>query len=431
MGGVALRQETRSGWLYNKQWDQIFIIGGALLVPIPIITYYVLQSLGYSRGVCEDLVTLLVMLTVGGPHVFATYTRTFLNPRFRRQDPGLFIGAFGVGAVVIGAVIASAFLDVEMMGRPPIQLIMTFFFFWAGVHVIQQNAYCIASYAKLDKTAKPDRRRRLWNGLDYVVMLGCLYPMAFFRMSMGSPGDATGRIANPEALATKIVVALSGSQEFANDYVFRIGRVAPVLPDFAMADAFWIGFTSLFALVLGLFVYKSIREWRAGTIRWPRFLLVTMTVVVGLSVALMPNLDSSFQGFNTWHSFQYLGLVWLMNRRSHDAGEIDSRFVGSFSGPGRHWRYYFVALGATVVVIGLVLGAGLLIQYFSDGKFLLLGYEEGQGPLNEGTGRPLYRPGSILLGYYMCGFSLLLIHYLHDGFFFFRTRYLVGKPGPK
>ena len=305
---------------------------------------------------------------------------------------------------------------------------MTFFFFWAGIHVIQQNSYCLACYTKLDKAARATRRNRLWNSVDYLVMLGCLYPVAFFRMSMGNLADATGHTANPDALATQIVVGLTGSQRFANDYVFRIGNVAPVLPEFAMAAACWILISCLFLLVLGLFAVKTVREWRTGTIRWPRFLLVATTAVVGISVALMPNLDSSFQGFNTWHSFQYLGLVWLMNRRSSEAGEIDSRFVGSFSGPGRHWRYYFIALGATIVLIGLIIGVGLLIQYLSEGQFLLFGHADGAGPVEEGTGRPLYRPGSVLLAYYMCGFSLLLIHYLHDGFFFFRTRYLVTSP---
>ena len=75
----------------------------------------------------------------------------------------------------------------------------------------------------------------------------------------------------------------------------------------------------------------------------------------------------------------------------------------------------------------MVVAVALLIQYFSSGEFLFLGHPEGAAPVEASTGRPLYRPGSILLGYYMCGFTLLLIHYLHDGFFFFRTRYLVGK----
>ncbi len=156
MGGIvaASRRETAQSWLHNKQWDQIFILGGALLVPIPIIAFFALQSMGYSPGICEDLVTILVMVTVGGPHVFATYTRTFFNPRFRREDPGLFAGAFGVLAVVVGAVIASAFFDARVLGQPPIQLVMTFFFFWAGIHIIQQNSYFLACYAKLDKTVE-------------------------------------------------------------------------------------------------------------------------------------------------------------------------------------------------------------------------------------------------------------------------------------
>jgi hypothetical protein len=40
------------------------------------------------------------------------------------------------------------------------------------------------------------------------------------------------------------------------------------------------------------------------------------------------------------------------------------------------------------------------------------------------AGKPLYRPGSVLLAYYLLGFSFLLVHYLHDGFFFCRKRYL-------
>jgi hypothetical protein len=43
------------------------------------------------------------------------------------------------------------------------------------------------------------------------------------------------------------------------------------------------------------------------------------------------------------------------------------------------------------------------------------------------SGVELYRPGAVLLAYYMVAFSLLLVHYLHDGVFFFRKRYVVGR----
>ncbi len=134
-------------------------------------------------------------------------------------------------------------------------------------------------------------------------MLGCLYPVAFFRMSMVPSGLDTSA-ANPHALATRVVTSLGGSQAFADGYVFRIGRVAPVLPDFVKADAFWIGFSSLYLVLLGMWLWKSAREHRAGTLNRPRFLLVATTSAVGLAVPLFPNLDTSFQGFNAWHSFQ-------------------------------------------------------------------------------------------------------------------------------
>ena len=140
------RVRPEPAWLHDKRWDRIFIIGGAVLVPIPIILYYVLGSLGVAVGAREDIVTAVVMILVGGPHVFATYTRTVLNPRFRREDRALFIGAFVVASIVIGSVVASAFFDLRILGRPPIQFVLTFFFFWAGVHVLPQNSYFAACY---------------------------------------------------------------------------------------------------------------------------------------------------------------------------------------------------------------------------------------------------------------------------------------------
>ena len=87
-----------------------------------------------------------------------------------------------------------------------------------------------------------------------------------------------------------------------------------------------------------------------------RFQLVFWMVVLGSLVPLFPNLDTAFQGMNAWHSFQYLGLLWLMNRNSYDRGEIRNGFFDSLMQPGRHKRFYGVALLATFSVIALVLG---------------------------------------------------------------------------
>src|SRR5690606_18275070 len=230
------------------------------------------------------------------------------------RERALFLGALAVLAIVVGAAVSSAFLQATIAGRPPMQLVLTFFFFWAGIHIVHQASYCAACYeVKKHGGARPDRARRLGNAVDYLLMLACLYPASFFRMSMIPSGTGAAG-ANPDALATRIVTELSGSAAFADDYVFRIGRVMPVLPEFVRSEAFWIGVTAVYLTALVAFLVKSMRQARAGTLNRPRFTLVAATTAVGTVVPLFPNLDSAFQGFNAWHSFQYLGLVWLMNR---------------------------------------------------------------------------------------------------------------------
>jgi hypothetical protein len=412
--GIALR---------SRAWDRIFIAGGAFLVPVPILAFYLFRGLGASVAASEDLVTLLVMVPLGGPHVFATYTRTLLNPRFAREDRILFVAMLALIVLVAGTAVASAFFDVLLHGSPPIRYLLTFFFFWAGIHIVQQNSYVAACYGDLAaQRAAPSRSRRWWGLVDYAVMLLALYPVSLFRMSMVNLADPSMATADPGALATRIVAALS-SPEFADQYVFRIGRVAPVLPGFMTAPAFWIGITVLFAASLLLFAIKTAREKRQRTLVKVRFQLVFWMAVLGFLVPLFPNLDSAFQGMNAWHSFQYLGLLWLMNRNSQERGEIKNRFFDGFMGEGRHWRFYLTALGGTLGLLLLVFTAGAAIQFFSGGEFALFGHEHPR--LDPETGRELYRPGAVLLAYYMIAFGLLLVHYLHDGVFFFRKRYVL------
>ena len=123
------------------------------------------------------------------------------------------------------------------------------------------------------------------------------------------------------------------------------------------------------------------------------------------------------------YSFQYLGVLWLMNRRSFDRGKVERPFVKRLSEPGRHFRFYLTALTLTLSMIMLFVIVGWVVQQSTGAEFTMTGIDNA--PMNEATGLAFYRPGTILLAYYSIGFGLLLVHYLHDGVFFFRTRYLV------
>ena len=69
---------------------------------------------------------------------------------------------------------------------------------------------------------------------------------------------------------------------------------------------------ALFVLALAAFVVKTAIEIRRGRVHYPKVLL--MMVTIGLSILITSysgdRLEIAFQGFNTWHSFQYLALTW-------------------------------------------------------------------------------------------------------------------------
>ena len=44
----------------------------------------------------------------------------------------------------------------------------------------------------------------------------------------------------------------------------------------------------------------------------PKFAFVSLTVIVAFLTPLLPNLDTAFQGLNTWHSFQYLAITFYI-----------------------------------------------------------------------------------------------------------------------
>jgi len=130
-----------------------------------------------------------------------------------------------------------------------------------------------------------------------------------------------------------------------------------------------------------------VREIREGRAHWPKLLLIGLTVVVGFFVPAASRLDAAFQGFNAWHSFQYLGLTWFANRLAAERNLPMSSFTRRLSGPGDGWRFYGLLVLCTI-------GAGVII-----GVLLLL-----RGPLGLTPEQP----------FYMTMLSFLLIHYYHD-----------------
>jgi hypothetical protein len=329
-------------WLRSRRWDLTFVVGSAVLAAVPLSLFYVF-------GVSTTAINFLVAGLMGGPHLYSTFGYTLAEPSFRRRYSWLLLPCL---AIPIGV----AWLAVANM-----TLLLTIFFFWASVHVLHQIAYVNDVYR-----AKDVRPRPLWGRVvDYGLIFTGLYPFASFKLVRGE---------------------------------FVVGGNHPLLlPEFARRE--WIAWVvvALFATFLVLYIVKTIGEWRTGRLNVPSVALIGVTTVVSLAIPLFKNLDVAFQGYNTWHSFQYLALVWYLNSLRKEQGEITNRVISAVSGTGRSWAFY----GFHLALTGAAVGAIMLL-------YRGLGLDWAQS-------------------YYTVVLGSLLIHYYVDHLVFTRARAMVAS----
>src|SRR5439155_14363427 len=126
-----------SPWIRSRKFDLLFLTASGVLVFLPYLSYGFLQRLGASTATASLIVGLAVTLLVGGPHMYSTYLRTALEPRFREKHRWLVYAPLVIipSLVVIGSFYA--FL-----------LLLTGFFFWASVHVTQQAQFISETYRR-------------------------------------------------------------------------------------------------------------------------------------------------------------------------------------------------------------------------------------------------------------------------------------------
>jgi hypothetical protein len=290
-------------WLRSRSWDLSFLILSAALVPIPLLMYGEL-------GVSAAAVNLIVAGLVGGPHLYSTFTYTFFEPNYRERHR----------TFLLFSLVLPVFVTV--LALVDLQILLTVFFTWASIHVLHQITYINDCYA----AKRPVERSLKGRIIDYGVVFTCLYPLA-----------------TPQILDHRF--QLGGQQIYVPHWADH-GFVAGVQV-FAVFAAFGTFFV--------LWVAKNLREHRAGALNMPSVLLISLTIVIGFLLPLANNIDVAFQGFNCWHSFQYLALIWFLNSMRKERGEIDNHFVAEMNGPDRPLAFYGLAVALTLLAGALVL----------------------------------------------------------------------------
>src|ERR1700712_1755720 len=200
-------------WLRSPRWDLTFLILSAALVPIPLLMFHEL-------GMSQTAVNLVVAGLVGGPHLYSTFTYTFLEPSYRRRHRRFLAAPLSLPVIVT----AMAFVN--------IQILLTVFFLWASIHVLHQITYINDCYVAKGPAVRPRRD----GVVDCVVVSLGLYPMA-----------------TPQIL----------------DGSFQLGGTNLYVPSWAthglIADVQIVAVAALFAGFFVLWVAKTIRDLRRGT----------------------------------------------------------------------------------------------------------------------------------------------------------------------
>ena len=327
-------------WIYNRRFDLIFLTLSGVLVFLPYVSYGLLQRIGASDGTASLVVGLSVTLLVGGPHMYSTYLRTALEPGFRRKHG--FLAYFPLVAIPTLVILGAMYAFV---------LLITCFFFWASIHVTHQAQYISETYRRRAGA----RIQVIDRWLDGAVILGSLYTMAMYK--------------------------------FVEDK-FTLGDSTLLFPRFLQFREFAVAFTIGFAIFFVFYVVRTLAEIRRGESSWPRLLFMALTAGLAFIIPIFDNLDVAFQGFNTWHSLQYLALTWFILGRSAAQGTIQSGVARKLAGQEKTWKFYAAMVGATI-------SAGVVYLFVWKG----LGLPQDKS-------------------YYVVVLSFLLTHYFYDHILF-------------
>lgn len=349
-------------WLRSRKWDLMFITLSVITVPFPYIFYLLGRDVfGLDDDFSRNLVNAFVAIAVGGPHMMSTFLRTGLDDTFKSRYPMLIRSSIIIPVVVISL----AFLNLT--------LLLTVFFFWASIHVLHQVTYIVELYTH--KEHKFIRKSAVsWSAriIDYAIILTCLFPIAMYKITQGT---------------------------------FDIGQndLGQAIPEiFRQPDRpFMFHIASfVFAVAVIAFAIKTFREYRAGILNWPKTIFIILTVIVAFFAPALPNLDTAFQGLNTWHSFQYLAITFyiIKIRQIYGSLDKDAPLVARFSRRTKDAKglYAFSAM--------LLVGSAIIFAIV----YVMAGFVD---PTIDGNKH-------FDIAYYTAILSFLWIHYYHDHFLF-------------
>lgn len=287
-------------WITGPRYDLLLYIA-------PALVSYALLYLHLGLGVPALLIYWAWTLSLDGPHVFGTLSRTYFDREEWRTRGRLLLLSllwFLPGPLLVAGGVACD-------SRLPYLWFLIFANLWAYWHVVRQHYGFLALYQRKNgETAGRENRIDYW--FFYLVMLA---PFVCFVLY------------NPEARMALGLGPVRGSFE---ELLIVVAK-----------GATWSA--------LAVYAAKELRRWWAGQpLNAPKNLFLAACVPLHMVVCTMESVAAHIPILlftvlvTQYHNFQYTGIVWYYNRNRY-GGDGDGRRFGWASLLSRNFVTYYAA----------------------------------------------------------------------------------------
>ncbi len=307
---VPLAAPRESGWIRDLTFDGTLFLGSTALV-------FVIVSLFSAKGGeanvlrldgAASALDLVIPVLLGGPHIFFSLVRTYMDVDFKREHRQL----LRVTPHVV------AFVMMYLAFHQYVQVAANLVLYSAILHGAAQLAHIGLRY-------RMKAGRTPWDLGGKAFLVATLVGPIFFVSQAVATRETFAFIGQP------IFKALAPSW-----FVWGTGGVALVAASYWLADA------------VNHRLGGGRTNWREGAI-------LVATQVAFWFLASVEDLDVSFQAYNAWHSVQALGIMWFAMNAKWRGGRVRGPKQSRFCRDGAFGRTYLWAVGFSVAIGALVI----------------------------------------------------------------------------